>query len=73
MEHDNQAEEGKVPFVLKPIPQVKHLNFYFSSFVVSKDLLVRLPLPMPDAIKVFGVWSNGIPRFEVGKIALDVA
>lgn len=40
---------------------------------MRKDIFVWLSLAMLDAVKVLRVWSDGISRAEVRKVALDVA
>ena len=40
---------------------------------MRKDIFVWLSLTMLDAVKVLRIWSDGISRAEMRKVALDVA
>ena len=62
-----------IPFILKLIPQIKHLDLNFPQSVVIQDLFVRFALSVLQQVVVLGVWRKVVAGFEMGEIALDVA
>lgn len=62
-----------LPFIFELVTQFKDFDLYLSLAVVLQDALVRLSLPVTQAVEVFGVGRGAVARFDVCEVALDVA
>lgn len=62
-----------VLFLLKLVAQLENLDFDLALAVMFEDVLVGLTLAVLKKIAILRVGSGGVARFEMGKIALDIA